>query len=182
MVFQPQIASISVEEFREIVARPENGDRLFELINGEMIEKMPGRTRTSEVALAFPMFVGPYCRENGLPCHVSGADGTYRIGKDVVAPDFAYKRTATSTDYPDPVAPLWVVEVISPTDEAGNIRNKRHIYQQAGILLWEVYLDTREVDVYTPGEPPATFQLGDTLTVGDILPGFTLAVKDIFGG
>ena len=182
MVLQPQIAFITVEEFREIVARPENADHLYELINGEMIEKTPGRTSTSQYPLRLASKVIAHCEVKSLPCHVSGTDGAYQIDKHVIIPDFTCKRTPMSDEYPDLDAPLWVVEVISPTDEAANIRNKRHIYQQAGILLWEVYLDTREVDVYAPGEPPAPFQMGDTLTVGDILPGFTLAVKDIFGG
>ena len=35
----------TVDEFDEFVARPENRDRLFELINGEIVEKVPTQTR-----------------------------------------------------------------------------------------------------------------------------------------
>ncbi|MEZ4669098.1 MAG: Uma2 family endonuclease [Anaerolineae bacterium] len=181
MVFQAQIASVTIEQFREIVMLPENAERLFELINGEMIEKMPGRTSTSQFPLKLASSVIVHCKTQTLPCYVSGADGAYQVGGDVVAPDFAYKPTPMSEEYPDPVAPLWAVEVISPTDKAANIRSKRQIDLDANILLWELYPHLRRVDVYAPGEPPTSFQMGETLNVGDLLPGFTLAVEEIFG-
>jgi hypothetical protein len=48
------------------------------------------------------------------------------------------------------------------------------------MLYWEMYpLDT-SIDVYAPGQPLRTFGIDDTLEVGDLIPGFTLPVKDIF--
>jgi Uma2 family endonuclease len=85
-----------------------------------------------------------------------------------------------SSEYPDPVAPEWVVEVISPTDKVGDIRRKRAIYLAAGILLWEIYPEDRTVDVYVPGQPVRTYSVEETISVGELLPGFTLAVRDIF--
>ncbi len=49
---------------------------------------------------------------------MSGADGAYDVLGHVLVPDFAYKPTHMSDDYPDPVAPLWAVEVISPKRRA----------------------------------------------------------------
>jgi Uma2 family endonuclease len=40
-----------------------------------------------------------------------------------------------TTEYPDPIPPLWVVEVISPNDKVVDIRKKRQRYLEAGILL-----------------------------------------------
>ncbi|MBC8100350.1 MAG: Uma2 family endonuclease [Armatimonadetes bacterium] len=118
-----------------------------------------------------------FCREDSLPCHLSGADGAYQIGEAVLVPDFAYKITPMSDDYPDPVPPLWVAEVISPTDKAVDLRLKRAIYRQAKILLWEIYPQSSSVDVYAPGEPLREFGIADTLDAGDLLPGFSLMVK-----
>jgi Uma2 family endonuclease len=37
----PQEKLYTVDEFETFIARPEHADRLFELINGEIVEKMP---------------------------------------------------------------------------------------------------------------------------------------------
>lgn len=166
--------------FAAFLAQPENAGRLFELIHGEIIEVTPGRTRYSGIGLIIAHVVLSFSEAHNLPVYVSGGDGAYAIGGQVIAPDFAYKRTPLSEDYPDPDPPLWVVEVISPTDRPYEIRDKRDIYLRAGILLWEVYYKSRAVDVYAPGQPPRSAGLDDTLDAGDLLPGFTLPVKRLF--
>ena len=97
-----------------------------------------------------------------------------------IVPDFAYKQTPTSKDYPDPQPPLWAVEVISPTDKAPDIRRKRQIYLQAGILLWEIYPDAQSVDVYAPNQPVRAFGIDATLDTDNVIPGFTLPVRQFF--
>jgi Uma2 family endonuclease len=176
----PKEKLYTVDDLKKIAARPENTERLFELIAGEIIEVSPGRTWNSEIGQLISFAVQLYCRQQDLPCHTSGGDGAYQIGDDVVAPDFAYKRIPTSRDYPDPVPPELAVEVISPTDKAFEIRDKRTVYVRAGILVWEVYPQSNSVDVYAPGQPVQRLGLDDVLTGGEVLPGFTLKVAEIF--
>src|SRR5690606_6731166 len=168
---------ISLEDFKRFVHQ---ADRLFELIKGELVEVTSGRTSNSQIHDVIVAAVRPFCKANQIPCYTSSADGAYQIGENVVAPDFAYKRTPMSDDYPDPVPPLWVVEIISPTDTAEIIRRKREIYRAAKILLWEIYPQDQCVDVYTPGEPARTYGINDTLLLGDVLPGFSLPVRELF--
>lgn len=170
---------ITLEDFKQFVSQDENADRLFELINGRIIEISPGRTRNSEYGHVLAAAVRVFCKERGLPCHTSGEAGAYNIQGNVCVPDFAYKDTPMSRDYPDPVPPKWVVEVISPTDKAREIREKREIYQLAGILLWELYGELERIDVYPPGKPMQTYGINDTLDGGDVLPGFTLPAKEL---
>jgi Uma2 family endonuclease len=170
----------TIDEFIEFVFRHENQDRIFELVNGEIIEKMPGRTSNSGIPMILAGSVYTFCREHNLPFYSSGADGAYHILGHVLAPDFAYKNTPLSDDYPDPVPPLWVVEVISPTEKPDDIRAKRLIYIAAEILYWEVYPKSQSIDIYTPGQPVRTVDIGGILDVGSVLPDFTLPVKDIF--
>jgi Uma2 family endonuclease len=174
------ISRDTLSAFQEFVARPENSDRLFELINGEIIEKMPGRTNNSELSYNLAFEVKSFCKTHNLPCHISGGDGAYHIDGHVAAPDFAFKTTPISAEYPDPEQPLWAVEIISPTDKAVNIRTKREIYIEAGILYWEMYPDLGRVDVYAPGQPMKTIGLNDSLDGGDVLPGFSISLNDIF--
>src|ERR1041385_2353405 len=176
MVFQAQTKPITFEEFREYALLPENSQRSFELINGEMIEKMPGTTLNSAIPVNIAFHTRLHCRDKAIPCYISTGDGVYRIGNNVVAPDMAYKQSPMSDEYPDPIAPLWVVEVISPNDKAGEIRKKRLIYQEAGILLWEIYPELLSVDAYMTGQPPNTFQIGETISVESVLSGFAILV------
>jgi Uma2 family endonuclease len=171
---------MTVEDFVAFATLLENEDRRLEFINGEIVEVMsPGRTRNSEYRDILAVAVHFFCRENQLRCHTSGEDGAYRIGDSVVVPDFAYKPTRMSNDYPDPVPPLWVVEVISPTDKAADIRQKREVYLRAGILYWEMYPQLERIDVYPPGQPARTLGIDDVLDGGDVLPGFQLPVRDL---
>lgn len=170
----------TIKEFQGFIEQPENVDRMFELINGEVVEVSPSRTRNSELALIIASLVRPYCREHNLPCHVSGADGAYNILGNVIAPDFAYKATPMSDEYPDPVPPLWAVEVVSPTDKAPDIRDKRQIYLDARIQYWEIYPRSQSIDVYVPGQSVLTVGLEEVLDGGQVIPGFTLSVKELF--
>lgn len=171
----------TLEEFKDYIARPENADQLFELIDGEIVEKMPGRTNNSFLAMKLDRKVYPYCVERNIPCYTSGGDGAYDIQGNVVAPDFAFKTTPMSDEYPDPEPPLWAVEIISPTDKAPAIRKKRQVYIRAGILYWEMYPDSKSVDVYAPRQAMKTFEMDETLDGGAVLPDFRVAVKDLFG-
>jgi Uma2 family endonuclease len=170
----------TTQDFREFVARPENSDRLFELINGEIIEVSPGRTNNSALEHILSYAVRLHCENNNIPCYISGGDGAFNVNEHVVAPDFAYKRTPMSDEYPDPVAPEWAIEIISPTDKASDIRDKRNIYIEAQILYGELYPDAQSVDVYEPGKLKRTIDLNGALDGGDVIPGFSILLKDIF--
>lgn len=172
--------AMTFEEFITFANLPENEDRRLEFINGEIIEMSPSRTRNSELGDVLVFVVRLFCREHHLPCHTTSGDGAYNIDGNTIAPDFAYKPTEMSDEYPDPVPPLWAVEIISPTDKAETIREKREIYRRAGILLWEIYYKSRSIDVYVPGKPMKTYSIGDLLDGDDVLPDFTLAVAELF--
>jgi Uma2 family endonuclease len=174
----PQIHTL--EDFVAFAFLPENSERNFEFIDGEIIEMSPGRTDISQYSHLVAFSVRAFCREHNLPCYTSGEAGSYNVQGNVVAPDFAYKPTPMSNEYPDPVPPLWVVEIISPNDKAKDIRKKRNLYLRAGILLWEVYPESQSVDVYVQGKEVQTFGIDDVIEVGDILPDFKLPVRDIF--
>ncbi len=175
-----QKTAMTIGEFEQYTLLPENVDRRFELIDGEIVEMAPGRTWNSGVGHILTHKVFSFCEAHDLPCYISGGDGDYDVQGNIICPDFAYKPTPLSKDYPDPDPPLWAVEVISPTDKAADIRKKREIYQRADILLWEMYPQSQKIDVYAPGKPLKTLGIDDTLDGGDLLPSFTLAVKELF--
>src|ERR1041384_2487887 len=159
---------MTIEEFIVFATSPENENRNLEFINGEIVEMSPGRSTYSKIEAIIAAVVYIFCQERSLPYSVSVGDGAYRIGNNTVAPDFAYRSSELIDEYPDPVPPQWAVEVVSPTDLATDIRNKREIYLHASILLWEVYYPSRSVDVYVPSQPKKTYSMGDVLDGGDV--------------
>ena len=171
---------MTLEEFIVFATSPENEDRNFEFINGEIIEMSPGRTTYSKLGNVLAAVVYIFCKDHNIPYNASGSEGSYRIGNNTVAPDFAYRSADLIDEYPDPLPPLWAVEIISPTDKATAVSDKRQIYLRAGILYWEIYYPKQRVDVYAPDRPPKSYFIGDILDGGDVLPGFTLAVADLF--
>ena len=74
-----------------------------------------------------------------------------------------------------------VVEIRSPRDSAADIAEKALMWLANGVLIvWTVDPDARTVDVYRAGFPVVTLADGDSLDGGDVLPGFSCAVSDIF--
>ena len=76
--------------------------------------------------------------------------------------------------------PDLAVEVKSPDDSLSKLREKAAYYLANGTLLaWLVYPKKRLVIVLTPDSEEILTE-DDTLDGGDVLPGFTLPVRDIF--
>jgi Uma2 family endonuclease len=78
-------------------------------------------------------------------------------------------------------SPDLAIEVISPTERPGPILKKLSEYLTYNVKqVWHVYPAKQEVIVYLPDGSSQTHKSGDTLTGGDVLPGFSLAVADLF--
>ena len=76
--------------------------------------------------------------------------------------------------------PDLAVEVKSPNDRLAAMRRKAVYYLDNGVsLVWLVYPDTQRIDVWTT-ETSETLVMGDMLDGGDVLPGFTMSLEDVF--
>ena len=179
MVFQAPSKAMTYEEFIAFALLPENAERNFEFLDGEIFEKMPGTTENSGISANLVFEVRLHCQTNNMPCYVSVEAGAYRIGNNTLAPDFAYKPTPLTNEYPDPIPPLWVAEVISPNDKVADIRKKRQRYIEAGILLWEVYPDERLIDVYAADQPLFTYGIKDAIDIS-VIHGLRIEVAKVF--
>jgi Uma2 family endonuclease len=74
------------------------------------------------------------------------------------------------------------VEVLSPTDRAGDIAHKVAEYLSVGArLLWVVDVETASGVVYRPGAPPRTVRAPGALDGQDVLPGFSCPLAALFG-
>ncbi len=178
----PQERLYSVEEFERFLAQPENRDRLFELINGEIIEKSLTEEHgvvTATVATAIRNFVVQYRlgRVGVEICHQLPHDTRYSMMPDVSF--IAGKRPAVTVGAV-PRMPDFAVEVKSRDDSLKDVRDKAHYYLLNGSkLVWIVNPAKQLVIVLTPDDEDILLE-NETLDGGDVLPGFKLAVRDIF--
>jgi Uma2 family endonuclease len=170
----------------DLLAAERRYNRLYELVDGVLVEKvMVYRESLFALLIAKILldFVEP--RNFGL---VSGADGTMKLfGGLVRIPDVAFAswdripgRVVPKEPIPD-LTPNLVAEVLSESNTPAEMERKRSEYFASGVrLLWEFDLEARIVTVYTPDGGSAVRGSTQALEGGEVLPGFTLALSELF--
>ena len=79
------------------------------------------------------------------------------------------------------VIPELVIEIVSPSDQQQAANDKTLMWQSHGVLMVvEVYPAERAVMVHRPGISAVTLTTDDVLEGGDVLPGFSLPLREIF--
>ncbi|MBN2303978.1 MAG: Uma2 family endonuclease [Anaerolineae bacterium] len=173
---------VTAEAFEHLAALPENAEKRLELVGGEIIE-LVSNSYCSIIASRINGFLFIYLLANPIG-HLTAPDGGYAVGQDRVMPDVGFITKARCEKAPREtwvsLAPDLAVEIISPSDRPKTIATKVTNYLAAGTVVWLVAPDDQTVTVYRPGQPAQTFGAADMLDGDDLLPGFTLAVKDIF--
>jgi Uma2 family endonuclease len=174
-------------EFSEWVNRPENVNRWFELVRGEVIElpppmKVHGRVCIN-VAFALELFMRQ--RRKG---YVTGNDSGVILEREpdtVRGPDVAVYEDADKFEDLHPkygeVPPVLAVEVLSPNDRWSRVTSKILDYLKNGVrLVWLIDPQNRDVTVYRPGHDPYTVEPDQEITGEDVLPGFRCPVSEFF--
>jgi Uma2 family endonuclease len=181
MVVMPRITADGVERMGA------RGERL-ELVNGVITEKEPmgGWHGEAEVELLIPLYA--HVKREGLG-RLYPSDTQFKILRDpdiIHIPDIAFVRAdrlppREARRGPLPLAPDLAIEVMSPNDGYVEVMEKVERYLRAGVqLVWLVDPWRRAVEIHAPGQPPRVLRETDTLDGGDVLPGFSLPVADIF--
>ncbi|MBZ0304346.1 MAG: Uma2 family endonuclease [Anaerolineae bacterium] len=178
-----QTRPITAEYFNWYIAQPEHIHRNYELIAGEIVEKMVSHPRSSMIAAWMMGKVAAFVDERDLG-YVTGADGGYVVSGERYIPDGAFLSKARCPVIPDeaynPIAPDLALEVLSPINTDEEMRVKVSNYLAAGVVVWLVDPGKR-VEVHCTGQPVRILGPEDTLEGGNFLPGFMLAVQDILG-
>jgi Uma2 family endonuclease len=178
----------TADEFWELLSQPGNYNRRLALIDGEIIELPPSSTIPGIIAAEMVWFVKGFVREHDLG-YVTTAEAGFRLSpNNVLAPDVGFIAKARVEKLPErffPGPPDLAVEVVSPTDKPKAIQRKALRYIKFGVrLVWVVYPANKTIAVYRPSETvntlPEVIDMDGVLDGGDVLPGFTLAVRDLF--
>lgn len=134
------------------------------------------------------MRVGTFVEKHDLGELFSGDSGVYldRDPDTVRGPDlhFVRKDNAGSLDWDSflDVAPDLCIEIVSPSDKWSDIEEKVEQFLTLGSkLVWVMDPKTRKAHVRRSDGSREVIPQTGTLSGEDVLPGFTLALSELFG-
>lgn len=176
---------MTVEEFLDFCERPENEDKLFELLRGEVIEVPPPMPLHGVVCsnIATELTLHARLRRKG---HVATNDSAVRLADDsVLGPDVAYfehiDKYRDLGPRPAETPPTLAVEVLSPSDSFRKVSKKIERYLSAGVkMVWLVDPEEETISVYRPNEQWKVFAADQQLVGDPELPGFSHRVANFF--
>jgi len=119
--------------------------------------------------------------ESGFILHLTSGDHTM-LAPDIAVVPLSYTRTISRRHrgFHD-VVPLLAIEVKSPSDEEKDIARKLAMYLDAGVPeIWWLRPEGATVSRHWPDRDPVVHGTGDTIAEVGLLPGFSIAVDDIF--
>ncbi len=182
-------APLEMAESAEVVER--NPEALYEIIDGIEVELPPMSMEAVELASDLGFEVALFARQQNLGkvyhemlIKLNLSNGRSRSRR----PDFIYvshrKWPQDRTPLKDAswdIVPDVCVEVMSPSDDWIDIEEKIVEYFEAGVpQVWVVLPEVQTVKIYESRFRNKLLGPDDTLTGGDILPGFELALGKLF--
>lgn len=171
----------------DLLAMPDDG-LLRELVDGEIFVTPPPGEEHGAVAAEILISLGSHVRRNGLG-RVFAAGTGFKVSQSpdtVLAPDAAFVRqerieqAAIGKGY-RAGAPDLAVEVVSPGDTFGRVEGKVARWLGAGCrMVVVVNPERRAATVYRSLSEVRLLTESDTLEGGDVVPGWTLPLRELF--
>jgi Uma2 family endonuclease len=159
----------------------------MELVGGEIIVMSPSGYESDEVASEFSAQLRNWVRPRQLG-RVTGAGAGFILpNSDTRAPDVSFVRAERLRRSPKSyaeLAPDLMVEVKSPTDNLTKLREKIQSFlsqgTSIGLLIVLIDPETHTLEVYRPNQAAVVLRDGDVLTLPDLLPGWEVAITDLW--
>lgn len=165
----------------------EREHRLYELVDGVLVEKIMG-VQEAYLAALIVQLLGEFLRAHDLG-FIMGADGMARLAPGSIRiPDVSFISWSQIPGRTVPrvavlgVAPDLAVEVLSPGNTEQEMTRKLYDYFSAGVrLVWFVDPACRTVRVLTGVGNVTLLSETQSLDGGVVLPGLVVPLRDLFG-
>ncbi|MCG2683813.1 MAG: Uma2 family endonuclease [Planctomycetales bacterium] len=177
--------TLHITTAEELLHAPELGR--CELVRGDLMMMSPAGFEHGRIVSRLCYRIERFVEQHGLGV-VTGAETGFHIARNpdtVRAPDVGFVRmerlpeTTVSGFFDGP--PDLAVEVLSPDDRPRAVAAKVEDWLTAGCLtVWVVDPAKRVVTVQRRGADPRVFDASTELDGEDALPGFRVAVAEIF--
>jgi Uma2 family endonuclease len=166
---------MTVNEFWDFVHRPENRDRRFDVVRGEIVEmSRPGRLHGVVCcAVAAFLFLFARQRKKGYVCRNDTGLVVEHDPDTVRGPDLMFFEDAETIEQVDlewgTTPPLLTVEVLSPNDTLSEVNERIAQQFAAGVkMVWLVGPTARKVTFYRPNKPLVVLGENDEITGEDV--------------
>ncbi len=162
-----------------------DGER-YELVRGELRHMSPVGRPHGKFATRLARHLDVFVEAHDLgEVHVETGFYLEQSPDTVRAPDVAFiskERLATQSEEGFfTVAPDLAVEIVSPGETADEVQEKVELYLAHGArLVWVLYPHRKMVVVQRADGTAQRLRAGDTLDGEDVLPGFRLALAELF--
>ena len=178
-------ALLSIEDLERM---PDDGLHR-ELIEGELIELPPPEFRHALVSDRINELLKAYVRPRKLGIVLVEIGHLVHTDRRTwIQPDVSFVRTGRY-DLKKPAkyatgAPDLAVEVISPSETSRSVARKTRLLLSAGLTIkaqevWNVYSDTRTVQVHSTGNAVRVLHAVDEIT-STLFPGWSARVNSFF--
>jgi Uma2 family endonuclease len=185
-VAQPATPLLTADD---LLAMPSDDLVHRELWKGRLVEMSPAGGPHGRMFFALMAALAPFVKANGLG-EIWGGEIGYVLQRSpdtVAVPDLAFvpHSVASAVSLDDQgfhafVPPL-VIEVKSPTDREAEIAQKLVLYLEAGVQeIWWLRPRQRTLTRHWPDRGPVVLGIDDTLDAVEALPGFSLALAELF--
>lgn len=167
-----------------------DSDGLYEVVDGVEVELPPMSTESMIIASRLSRKLSYAAESGGLgECYNEPLiELALEDRKRDRRPDFVYvsyalwpRKSILPRSRAWNIKPEIACEVVSPADNAEELQEKTREYFEAGIgQVWVVYPLSRTVMVHN-AEGSKNLSLHQTLSGGDMVPGFELPLMELFG-
>jgi Uma2 family endonuclease len=166
----------------------------YELVEGTVLRMPPPGTDHGSLEARLARRLGNYVEEHGLGETYVGESGwdltqPGEVADTVLGADVAFVAAARLPLPPPrrgsayrPLAPDLVVEIASPSQYRPEMGDKAQQWLLRGVrMVWVVWPERQAIDVWVrDAAEPQTLGAADQLDGADVVPGFRLAVGDLF--
>ena len=182
---------VTAQEFWEMQSDFPN--ERTELVNGKVKVMAPASAGHGKYSIGIGALLWIHVKKKKLGVACAAETGFVLEDKTVRAPDAAFisqsrlnahrKETGAELSMEKfwPFAPDLAVEVVSPGDRAGEVADKVRDWLKSGVrLVWVIYPRSQTIHVFTAPETMQILEADCVLTGGEIVPGFSCKVGEIF--
>ena len=165
-----------------------SGPVRYELDNGRLIVMSPPGHLHGKVEVAIASALRQASAKQGYG-EVSGGDSGILLWRNpdrVVGADVVFIRAdalparLTKEGYLETIPDL-VVEVVSKSDTAPNVRRKVDDYLLAGVrIVWVADPVARTLAEHRRGAEPRLFAAAETVELPELIPGFKMPLEEVF--
>lgn len=183
----PPTVSISTDQFYDL-CRANVDWKLERTSKGDLIVMAPTGGETGVRNSNLNLQLGIWNEKNQLGLVFDSSTGFHLPDGSDRSPDVAWvvrerwdALTPQEREKFPPLAPDFVMELMSPSDNLNDARDKMRDYIDNGVCLgWLLNRDVQQVEIYSPITEVEVLKCPVELSGGSVLPGFVLNLRNFW--